>query len=66
MFNYYLYRLVFFILDFLRLQKNVDERPKTYLEVLDIPSIRDVSENPSIKEKAFVANILDSIPPLNE
>jgi len=48
------------------LKKSVEERPKTYLEILDIPSIRDVNENPSSEEKAFVAHILDNIPPLNE
>jgi hypothetical protein len=49
-----------------RLKKNVEERPRTYLEVLDIPSIRDVNENPSDEEKAFVIDILDNIPTLNE
>jgi len=45
---------------------NVEDRPRTYLEILDIQSIRDVSENPSNEEIAFVTHILDNIPPSNE
>lgn len=49
-----------------RLKKNVEERPKTYLEVLDTPSVQNVSETPSIEEKAFVVHIIDTIPPSND
>jgi hypothetical protein len=49
-----------------RLKKNVEERPKTYLDILEIPFIRDINENPSDEEKSFVIRILDNIPPLNE
>ena len=66
MFNYDFYRFIFLLICFLRLQKNVDDRPKTYLEVLDIPSIRDVKADPSDEEKAFVTHILNELPPLNE
>ncbi len=66
----YVYLLFVFnpclLLFLFRLKKNVDERPRTYLEVLDIPSIRDVNENPSDEEKAFVTDILDNIPTSNE
>ncbi|CAF1589182.1 unnamed protein product, partial [Adineta steineri] len=48
------------------LKRTVEERPKTYLEILEIPSIRDVSENPSDEEKAFVIRVLDNLLPLNE
>lgn len=51
---------------FFRLKKNVEERPRTYLEILDVPSIRDINEIPSDEEKAFVTFILDNIPPSNE
>jgi hypothetical protein len=68
----YLYDYLLFVFNpclllfLFRLKKNVEERPRTYLEVLDIPSIRDVNENPSDEEKAFVIDILDNIPTLNE
>jgi len=58
--GFFLYYLLF------RLKHNVEERPRTYLEILDVPSIRDVSENPSNEEIAFVTHILDNIPPSNE
>lgn len=48
------------------LKKNVEERPKTYLEVLDTPSIQNVNEIPSAEEKAFVVQIIDTIPPSND
>ncbi|CAF1261135.1 unnamed protein product [Adineta ricciae] len=48
------------------LKRNLEERPRTYLEILDVPSIKDVSENPSDEEKAFVTYVLDNIPPVNE
>jgi len=56
----------YYYLFLVRLKRNVEERPRTYLEILDIPSIQDISENPSDEEKTFVAHILDNIPPLNE
>jgi serine/threonine protein kinase len=56
----------FFYYLFFRLKRNVEERPRTYLEILDIPSIKDINVNPSDDEKAFVSRILDNIPPSNE
>ncbi|CAF2472814.1 unnamed protein product [Rotaria sp. Silwood2] len=48
------------------LKKTVEERPKTYLEILEVSSIESVSTNPSNEEITFVTHILDNIPPLNE
>ncbi|UJR30330.1 hypothetical protein I4U23_017867 [Adineta vaga] len=48
------------------LKRDLEERPRTYLEILDIPSIKNVNENPSDEEKAFVTYILDNLPPVNE
>lgn len=48
------------------LKKNVEERPKTYLEILDMPSIQNVSETPSAEETALIVHIIDSIPPSND
>ncbi|CAF3216195.1 unnamed protein product [Rotaria socialis] len=48
------------------LKRNVDERPKTYLEILEIPSIQNVTEHPSDEEIKFVTYILDNLPPLTE
>ncbi|CAF0884213.1 unnamed protein product [Rotaria sordida] len=48
------------------LKRNVEERPKTYLEILEIPSIQNVSAIPSNDEITFATHILDNIPPLNE
>jgi hypothetical protein len=65
---FFKFSLSFFLYYYLlfRLMHNVEDRPRTYLEILDIQSIRDVSENPSNEEIAFVTHILDNIPPLNE
>ena len=49
-----------------RLKRNLEERPRTYLEILDVSSIKDVSENPLDEEKAFVTYVLDNLPPVNE
>ncbi|CAF4006868.1 unnamed protein product [Rotaria sp. Silwood1] len=48
------------------LKRNVEERPSTYVEILEVPSIKNVSTNPSDEEITFVTNILHNIPPLNE
>lgn len=58
--------LVCFLFNSCRLKRNVDERPKTYLEILEIPSIGNITEQPSDEEKAFVTNILDNIRRSNE
>jgi amino acid transporter len=62
----FLFIFIYIYILFFRLKRNLEERPRTYLEILEMPFIRDISENPSDEEKAFVTHILDNIPPLNE
>ncbi len=62
----FIFSLYFYTYCFFRLKTNLEERPRTYLEILEMPFIRDISENPSDDEKAFVTHILDNIPPLIE
>ena len=59
----YMFQFVLFIF---RLKRNLEERPKTYLDILDVSSIKNTSENPSDEEKTFVIHVLDNLPPLNE
>lgn len=46
-----------------RLKRNLEERPKTYLEILELPAVKNVTETPSADEKAFINRVIDSIPP---
>jgi len=48
-----------------RLKFDSHERPKTYDEILEIPSIRNVSEIPSSEEVAYVTSVIDNISPFS-
>jgi len=47
------------------LKINLEERPKTYLEILEIPSVKAVEEMPSHEEQAFATRIIKDIPPFS-
>lgn len=46
----------------LRLKKNVEERPKSYEDILNHRLIQGVSKEPSAEEKLFINRVIESIP----
>lgn len=49
-----------------RLKTNVEERPKSYLDILDTPSVKNVNPTPSAEEQAFVQHVIDNLVPIND